>query len=132
VSGDPTQTSEGDDLVIERRASPRKVRLNREARTSRILLVLIPLLLVGVVGGLRLVADSRAAKAEIAGYLVRNLAHRTGSGVRLNGLTFGWAYEPCLQGWSSAARPARWAPPSRPRRPASTAGPRPSAPASAP
>lgn len=100
MSGDRTQSPDatGEELVIERRASPRKVPLNREARTSRILLVLIPLLLVGLVGGLRLVLDSRAAKAEIAGYFVRNLAHRTGSGVRLNGLTFGWAYEPCLQG----------------------------------
>ncbi len=91
-------SAEPDDFVIERRASPRRVPLNKEARTSRILLVLIPLTLVLLVGGLRLLIDSHNAKVTIAGKLARAVARRTDSGVRLSGLTFGWAYQPCLQG----------------------------------
>jgi len=87
------------ELVIERRAAaPRKVKLNKEARFSRILLVAIPLVTVAAVLGLRALIDSRAAKVEIAGKIARAIAARTDSGVRIGGLTFGWAYQPCIQG----------------------------------
>lgn len=91
-------SAEPDDFVIERRAEPRSVPLNREARFSRILLVLIPLTVIGVVGGLRLLVDSRTAKITIAGTIARAIARRTDSGVRLADISFGWAYQPCLQG----------------------------------
>lgn len=76
----------------------RRLPLSKDVRLSRWLLVLIPVLTLALLGGTRLVIDSRTSKVRIAKGLANEIADRTGSSVRVEGMTFGLAYEPCVQG----------------------------------
>ncbi len=88
-----------DDLDIQPRRSggPRRVPVNREARTARIIFWSFPILVVLIFGGGRLLITSKPAKAAMAKELAARIANRTKAAVRLGGLTFGWAYQPCLK-----------------------------------
>lgn len=89
----------GDDFdIAPRRAAPRKVERTAEAKSARLLLWLIPTGLFLLIAGTRLVVTSSASKKAIAEKVATTLKNRTKSAVRLGGLTFGWAYQPCLQG----------------------------------
>ena len=84
--------------IQPRRGGPRKVRVNREARTARILLYTFPVLIVSVVVVPRLLLNSGYVKTQMAGRLAEEVSRRAHSSVRrLGGVTFGWAYDPCLQ-----------------------------------
>lgn len=69
----------------------------RDVLISRWLLVLIPVVLIALVVGTRLAVTSRKAKVWAASSLAGAIAERSGSAVRLRGIRFGWAYQPCVQ-----------------------------------
>jgi hypothetical protein len=83
--------------AIAPRAVPRRVRRKRDVQISRWLLFLIPFLTLVLVFGVRFAVTSRSSKIKIAVRLAKELANRTDAAVRLGGLTFGWAYQPCVQ-----------------------------------
>lgn len=96
----PAMTHEvagSDDFDIQpRRDGPRRVAINREARTARMVFWSAPLLAIVVIGGGRLAITSGPAKRVMAVELANQIANRTKAAVRLGGLSFGWAYQPCM------------------------------------
>ena len=85
-------------LDVEPRRSGRPaVDVNREARTARIVFWAIPIAFIMLVVGSRLVLTSRPAKRAMAVRVASEIANRTKAAVRLGGIDFGWAYQPCIQ-----------------------------------
>jgi hypothetical protein len=83
------------DIPARRSPARRRADPTREVKSARLLLWLIPTVVVGLVFGTRLLVLS--SKVPIARRLASEIANRTKSAVRLGGLSFGWAYQPCVQ-----------------------------------
>jgi hypothetical protein len=88
--------------IAPRRAPQRRTRrgpgVSGEARLARILLTLAPIVTLLVLFGPRFLLNSGPVKRDIAVKLAEQVATRSKASVRrLGGVTFGWAYQPCLQ-----------------------------------
>ncbi|MBI4820968.1 MAG: transglycosylase domain-containing protein [Deltaproteobacteria bacterium] len=80
------------DEIAPRRAPVEDV--DAEARRARVILALIPLLIVGTIGGSRLWFN--LSRAEIAARAGKEIANRTGASVRIGELSAGTFFQPCM------------------------------------
>ena len=86
-----------DEIAPRPRANPRG-QVSREARLARILFFALPIVLLLAFLVPRWILNSTAVKLKIADEIAQRVTRRTGASIeQMAGVSFGWAYEPCLQ-----------------------------------